>query len=80
MQTLVFQDRGFCNRLVTCSSKKELLIILKDASCLRTEQATSPTLAHDDDNSGKEFLIVKLIVMQLLQTMFFSLPSVQIFS
>jgi hypothetical protein len=28
-KALLLQDPGFCNRLVTCSSKGELLIILK---------------------------------------------------
>jgi hypothetical protein len=32
---------GFCNILVTCSSKKELLVISKCASCLRTDRANN---------------------------------------
>jgi hypothetical protein len=37
--SLVLRGRWFCNRLVTCSSKKGLLIIFKNVSCLRKEQA-----------------------------------------
>jgi hypothetical protein len=36
IKALADQDRGFWNRLVNCSSEK-LLIVLKDASCFRTE-------------------------------------------
>jgi hypothetical protein len=39
IKTLALQNRELCNRPVTCPSKKQLLIILKDAACFRTERA-----------------------------------------
>jgi hypothetical protein len=49
LNTLHFQDWGFSNRLVTCSSRKELLIILKDASCLRRDRLASSIRTDDQD-------------------------------
>jgi hypothetical protein len=47
INTQILQGRGFCDRPATCSSKKELIVILRDALRLRTERANKLT----DDNA-----------------------------
>jgi hypothetical protein len=53
---VVLQNLGICNRLVACSSEKELFVILEEVS--GRNGLTNSTLEYDDSNVAADAVVV----------------------